>query len=240
MLFNFGKTKKKRKENEPTIPEKWGQGTITAEEVIDYTSLAFVKSAMQFFESNQSIEAQIKKHNEENKEYQKRVDNIAAGADYPQKNLDLMLLKMHKMNKDEAKQNVVFRNEVDILGGYIQLECIRECITSRDDGTLDTSKETFLKYCMQEETVAKAMKEMDGKDIEYVSVTAEQMSWFYDVCRQYMLLSILEDEGKVNVSTSSMFNENGAVMLLDENNKFCLAEEDLLLRYDEIDYKGVV
>lgn len=239
-MFNFGKTKKKRKEKELTIPEKWEKGMMTAEEVLDITSVRFVGNAMLFFENNQSIKAQIKKHNNANKEYQKRADDIASGKDYPQKNLDLMLLKMHKANRNDILDNIVFRNQVNLSGGCVQLECLKECIESRDDGTLDTTKDSFIKRCMSEKTIAKAMKAIEEDNLSYVPVSEEQMSWFYDAARQFLLLMILEDDKDVNVTTDSMFNEHGAVMLLDENNRFYPAEEDMLLAYKEIDYKGLV
>lgn len=236
----FGITRKKRKEKRLSIPDKWERGLITAEEVLDAVTVGFTESAIRFFDCNQDIKDQIKKHNDENKEYQKMVDDIVSGKDYPQKNIDLLLLKMHKLDKANVMDNIIARNQVCIPGGYMQLECLRECVESRDEGTLDTRKDTFIKRCMSEGTTAKVKKKMEGNAVNYAQLSEEQMSWFYDAARQFMLLMILENDKDVDVTTDSMFNGHGAVMLLDESNRFCLAEEDMLLAYEEIDYKGLV
>ncbi len=240
----FKKKEKKHTNNSSTssIPDLWEAGKIDAISVFLGTSIGFVAASSAFFDDIRFIKKDIMNHNNSNEQYRVTIDRIISGEEYPEKNLDVMLLSCHKKDIERISFNLNNRNQLTIVKGFIQLECLRQCNFLRPDETLNISKENLLSYCAMPEVQEAALEGMKKLGLKgtYEEIPAEeQLSFFYDVCAQYLKLFHEEHEpggGKI----ADMFTKNGLICLPDENGQYQLAEEDFLATYEVIDYRGLV
>jgi len=243
-LFKWKKKKQTEQAEDKSVPAFWKAEKIDANDVLLSVSTSFLEGAVTFYNDIREAKKSIADHNAVNENDKKTIERIVSGEEYPEKNLDIMLLSFHKRHyEDRVALDMSRRNSMNIVMGFIQLECLRQCEMLRPDATLDTSKENLLAYCSMEaieESALENLKKSELKGFVYDLPTADELSFYYDVCAQYQKLFHEEEDPKAEGKISDMFTPNGLIQLPDEDGQYHLVEEDFLAAYVEIDYKGVV
>lgn len=249
-LFNklFKKKEEpKKRYTKDSIYGKWEDGLISADDVMLFAMCNFYKHAMDYVEHNDGIKKMVAKHNDKIPHMNEVLKDVLYSEEYSGKGVDIGLLQCHKNDKKDEMALANIKGLL-VLGGSSSLNIIDSCKEIRDDAGLDWSKESILKYCGMEElrefVIQEKVKESaTGITIEELiacTPTDEQLGLFYDACALNCQMSQKAYDEKWVWDVDTLFTDNWALQLPDENGVYHVVEEDYFADYIEMDYKGVL
>lgn len=223
------------------LSERWKEGLEAS--YVHYTmAQEFLSACMEYYADMDRINSRINEHNDQNDMHRKHIEDLLAGKKQQHDNVGKLLMSVHKECRNSVLEKLEIRKKVFITAGAVEFACLNECYRLRPDASILISKEDFTSLCQNEIISEYALKNIalshkakpdDPLMDDYHIPTRDQLSFYYDVTKHYYELT---ERDRVD----EMFTPEGLIMLPDESGIYRLAEENILDKIVEIDYKGIV
>jgi len=228
-----------------SIIGQWEDGKLSAEDIMLFSICEFYECAMSYAEDVHYRKQRVEEHNEKIERMKKNLEEVKNKESFPGRTVVMMLLQSHKNDKnhliDTGKARFIF-----ILNANWPYKIINMCKKVRDDEGLLLTKEGFLKYCQLEAIKEQAAKSYFEKSP--VTIPDEQKAFCYPSEEQLALLfEMVETLDKMSrrddikeLDPNIFLSADYAFQLPDENGVFHEVEENVMKKYVEMDYEGVV